>query len=99
MVRKIGLTVVIMALILTLCGCDFVKTDMAELFSPPTLTGDFKYISKIIEKTAGSGYTLKYPVRGEHRSAVVQYDIDGDGKIDIYDVRRLKTRALSVRFL
>ncbi len=80
MVRKIGLTVVIIALILTLCGCDFLKTDMAELFSPPTLTGDFKYISKIIEKTAGSGYTLKYPVRGEHRSAVVQYDIDGDGK-------------------
>ncbi len=84
MVRKIGLAAVIMALVLTLCGCDFVKTDMAELFSPPTLTGDFKYISKIIEKTAGSGYTLKYPVRGEHRSAVVQYDIDGDGKNEAF---------------
>ncbi len=84
MVKKIGLAVVIMALVLTLCGCDFVKTDMAELFSPPTLTGDFKYISKIIEKTAGSGYALKYPVRGEHRSAVVQYDIDGDGKNEAF---------------
>ena len=84
MLRKILLTLISFALILSLCGCDFVKTDMAELFSPPTLTGDFKYISKVIDKTAGSGYTLKYPVRGEHRSAVVQYDIDGDGKNEAF---------------
>ena len=49
MLKKIGLIVVSLALILSLCGCDFFKTDMAELFSPPSLTGDFKYISKIIE--------------------------------------------------
>ncbi len=79
MLKKIVLTIVSLMLIISLCGCDFVKTDMAELFSPPSLTGDFKYISKIVEQTAGSGYTLKYPVRGEYRSAVVQYDIDHDG--------------------
>lgn len=84
MLRKTLLAFVCMALILSLCGCDFVKTDMAELFSPPTLTGDFKAISKVIDKTAGSGYTLKYPVRGEHRSAVVQYDINGDGKNEAF---------------
>lgn len=84
MLRKIVLALVSFSLILSLCGCDFVKTDMAELFSPPTLTGDFKYISKVIDKTAGSGYTLKYPIRGEHRSAVVQYDIDGDKKNEAF---------------
>ena len=84
MLKKIAVSLVLTALILSLCGCDFVKTDMAELFSPPTLTGDFKYISKVIDKTAGSDYTLKYPVRGEHRSAVVQYDINGDGKNEAF---------------
>ena len=52
MLKKIGLILVSVVLILSLCGCDFFKTDMAELFAPPSLTGDFKYISKIIEKTA-----------------------------------------------
>lgn len=84
MLKKIALAVVCFVMILLLCGCDFFKTDMAELFTPPTLTGDFKYISQVISKTAGSGYTLKYPARGEHRSAVVQYDINGDGKNEAF---------------
>lgn len=84
MLRKTLLILVCFMLVLSLCGCDFVKTDMAELFSPPTLTGDFKDISRVIDKTAGSGYTLKYPVRGEHRSAVVQYDINNDGKNEAF---------------
>ncbi len=84
MLKKIALAVISLMLMLSLCGCDFFKTDMAELFSPPLLTGDFKYIAKVIEKTAGAGYTLKYPVRGEHRSAVVQYDIDGDEKNEAF---------------
>lgn len=84
MLKKIALAVALLVLMLSLCGCDFFRTDMAELFAPPSLTGDFKYISKIIEKTAGAGYTLKYPVRGEHRSAVVQYDIDSDGKNEAF---------------
>ena len=84
MLKKIVLAVISFVLIFSLCGCNFFKTDMAELFSPPTLTGDFKYISQVIKKTAGTGYTLKYPVRGEHRSAVVQYDIDGDKKNEAF---------------
>ncbi len=84
MLKKIGLMLVIFALIFSLCGCDILKTDMAELFSPPTLTGDFQYISQVISKTAGSNYILKYPARGEHRSAVVQYDINGDGQNEAF---------------
>lgn len=84
MLRKIVLFIVTLTMILSLCGCDFFKTDMAELFSPPSLTGDFKYISKIVENTAGTGYTLKYPVRGEYRSAVVQHDIDNDNQKEAF---------------
>lgn len=84
MLKKIALFIVVLMLTLSLSGCDFFKTDMAELFSPPSLTGDFKYISKIIESTAGEDYTLKYPVRGEYRSAVVQYDINGDNQNEAF---------------
>ncbi len=80
MLKKLALAAISILLVLSLCSCDFMETDMAELFSPPTLEGDFKYISQVISKTANGSYTLKYPTRGEHRSAVVQYDIDSDGK-------------------
>ncbi len=82
--KKLALTLMCFVLLITLAGCDFVKTDMADLFSPPSLTGDFKYISKIVEQTAGSDYTLKYPVRGEYRSAVVQYDLNGDDENEAF---------------
>ena len=41
MLKKIVLAVISFVLIFSLCGCNFFKTDMAELFTPPTLTGDF----------------------------------------------------------
>lgn len=79
MFKKIVAIVTAISLMLLLCGCDLFKADTAELLSPPSLSGDLKYISQAIKQSAGEGYTLKYPSRGSYRSAVVQQDIDGDG--------------------
>ena len=84
MFKKLASAVLCMALMLILCGCDLFTADTAELLSPPSLSGDLKYISQAIKKSAGSSYTLKYPSRGGYRSAVVQKDINNDGVLEAF---------------
>lgn len=67
-----------------LCGCDIFTADTAELLNPPELSGEYQPISEAIKKSSGGEYTLKYPSRGEYRSAVVQNDINGDGIAEVF---------------
>lgn len=84
MLKKLILIAFTIMFALSFCGCDIFTADTAELFSPPSLSGDLKPISEAITKSAGSGYTFKYPQSGEYRSAVVQKDIDGDGILEAF---------------
>ncbi|MBR4973015.1 MAG: VCBS repeat-containing protein [Clostridia bacterium] len=70
--------------IMCLSGCDLFAIDTAELLSPPMLSGELKPIADVINKTAGDGYSFKYPSRGDYRSAVVREDIDGDGILEAF---------------
>ena len=71
-------------MIFTLCGCDFMTADTAELLSPPELSGDMHPISEVVEETAPDGYIMKYPSRGNYRSAVIREDINGDGSLEAF---------------
>lgn len=68
----------LLALCLFCSGCSVMDLNTQDLMSPPKATGDKADIQKVIEENAGS-YTLKYPQKGEHRSAVIMHDINGDG--------------------
>lgn len=65
-----------------LCGCDFFTVDTENLLSPPRLSGDMLPISKALDESVDGEYTLKYPVAGDHRSAVVLEDINADGAFE-----------------
>lgn len=80
------------ALVFLLCGCDMFAADTAELLSPPKLSGDISPIADAIAKGAGGGYTLKYPSNGNFRSAVVQNDIDGDGRLEAFAFYSMKEK-------
>lgn len=80
------------ALVFLLCGCDMFATDTAELLSPPELSGDISPIADAIAKSAGGEYTLKYPSNGNFRSAVVQNDIDGDGRLEAFAFYSMKEK-------
>lgn len=82
MIRKILSVIIIIILVLSLSGCDFYTADTAELLSPPALSGELSPIAEVLEKSVGDQYTLKYPSRGNYRSAVVTEDIDGDGSFE-----------------
>lgn len=79
-------------LCLALCGCDIFATNTAELLSPPELSGDIAPIAAAIAKSAGGEYTLKYPSNGNFRSAVVQNDIDGDGRLEAFAFYSMKEK-------
>ena len=68
------------ALCLLLCGCTMTGIGENELLRPPRTTGDEAEIENLISVSAPNGYTLKYPKSGNHRSAIVMTDLDGDEK-------------------
>ena len=84
MIRKILCSVLCLAIVFTLCGCELFATDTAELLSPPALSGDLYPIAQVIEESAGGSYTFEYPSRGHYRSAVVQSDINSDGILEAF---------------
>lgn len=84
MVKKIICLILGFILSFILCGCDFFAADTAELLSPPALSGELNAINEAINKSAGGAYTLKYPSRGNYRSAVVQEDINEDGILEAF---------------
>lgn len=71
----------ILALLITFTsGCSYTNTDIQELMMPPKVTGDEAEIQNIISESANNqSHTFKYPQRGDYRSAIIMYDIDGDG--------------------
>lgn len=84
MFKRILAVLLCLSVMFCLCGCDFFTVDTAELLSTPMLSGDLKPISDVLNNTAESGYVLKYPSRGNYRSAVVREDIDGDGLLEAF---------------
>lgn len=61
-----------------LSGCSFAGLDAQTLMHPPKPTGEKADIHALLESKAGGKMTLKYPSRGDYRSAIITHDICGD---------------------
>lgn len=68
------------AIAFCLCGCDTLSGNIESLLSPPSPSGVLKDVQSALNKSVSSAYTLKYPTSGEHRSAIVLKDLNGDGQ-------------------
>ena len=72
-------------------GCSIANLDSKDLMRPPRPTGDKAQIQHLIEQNAGNQkYTLKYPQSGNYRSAVILYDMNGDGSEEAIGLYRTK---------
>lgn len=93
----------IAALCLAICfllgGCHFSGIGENDMLRPPRTTGDEAEIENLISKTAPSGYTLKYPKSGNHRSAIVTADLDGDDVDEAVAFFREKDSVTGVHML
>jgi len=76
--KRILIMAVALCLAFFISGCDMVSFNVSELMTPPKATGEKADIQKLIEKEAGSEYTLKYPQNGDYRSAITTIDYDND---------------------
>lgn len=77
--KKILLPLIAAVLCFVMAGCSSVGLSVDTLMHPPKAVGDKADIQALIDKTAGEGYTLKYPQSGNFRSAITMHDIDSDG--------------------
>lgn len=86
-------------LLLLLCiplagGCDEGNFfDIQSTMKPPALNQDEELIKLVIDRKFGDDFILKYPQRGEYRSAILLYDFDGNGQdtaITFYRTNREK---------
>lgn len=66
-------------LLLLLSGCTFGAT-VDALLTPPHLRGEQEQIYQALENAVGNRITLQYPRSGNHLSAVMISDLDGDGQ-------------------
>lgn len=82
-IKKAVIFLLVISVCLSLCGCDlFNNTD--ELVSPPELTGQLYPIGQALKESAGSNYNLVYPTSGNHRSAIILEDINGDSVFEAF---------------
>lgn len=69
--KKIAMMCIILVVMMFFSGCSVVGVDPQTLMSPPRPTGEKEKIHEVLDEEAGGDYTLKYPRRGQYRSAII----------------------------
>lgn len=72
----------VLALAVLCSGCSSVSLDPQTLMRPPRATGNKEQIHKVLEKKTNNQLKLSYPSRGDYRSAILMWDLTGDGSED-----------------
>lgn len=88
---KKATVVIVTATMLCLCGCNVLSNIESQL-TPPETSGEQAEIRSALEaylesKTTGNvtvSYKLKFPRKGEYRTAFVLQDVDGDGEEEAF---------------
>lgn len=76
--KKVMTALLLSLSLLTAAGCSDAALGNDSLLRPPRPTGDKAAIQDIIASEAGGSYTLKYPQKGEYRSAITLRNEDTD---------------------
>lgn len=86
-------------ILLMLGGCEISAMEVDNFMRPPAATGDSAAIQQALIAELGTQYSLRYPRSGEHRSAVVMSDIDGDELDEAIVFYRLSTDNAGARMI
>ncbi len=77
--RKVLLFMCVIGLVLGLSACGLSDGNADTQLSPPAPSGEMRNVWEVLKESAGSDITLKYPARGEYRSAIIAKDLNADG--------------------
>jgi hypothetical protein len=93
--RAVVFTVLVLFL---LSGCAFGAIE--DMLSPPRLTDEQQAIWTALVDSKGTGFKLKYPRTGEHRSAFVIYGENQDAAVVFYEISGINIeRSIFMNFL
>jgi hypothetical protein len=88
----------LLVFIVTASGCALGAVE--DMLSPPRLTDEQQAIYSALVDSKGTGFNLKYPRTGEHRSAFVIYGENNDAALVFYEISGINIeRALLMNFL
>ncbi len=77
--RQVICLVLAMVIMLLSAGCRFFGSDYSSLLTAPKASGELSKIQDALTGSINGEYTLQYPQEGNHRSALVQFDLNRDG--------------------
>lgn len=83
MLKKVLAMVLATIFVMLFTGCDIIDSTK-EMVAPPELTGEMSMIADALYESVGTNYDLKYPASGDHRSAIVLEDINGDSVFEAF---------------
>ena len=78
MVKRFAAMVLALCLCFLLTACSGSFGTGENLLSPPEPSGEYALISAALKESVTGKYTLKYPTKGDYRSAIIVSDLDGD---------------------
>ncbi len=78
--KRLAKILAVLLAVLMLSGCTFLGAETDSLLVPPKPGGELYEIREALLSSVKENFTLKYPSAGENRSAIIQQDINGDGK-------------------
>ena len=79
MKRKAAVAALFLVVSMLFSGCSFVGLDAQTLMHAPKPTGENEAdIQRLLDQKAGEQITLKYPVSGDYRSAILKHNLCGD---------------------
>ena len=73
--------------------------DPQSLMRPPRPTGEREEIHKVLERQAGSDFKLRYPRRGDYRSAIIMQDLTGNGKEEAIALYEVDDGEITIMFI
>jgi hypothetical protein len=92
-----------LCLILLLTGCSGKGLGTGEeLLSPPEPSGEYAEIFAALKNSVTAKYTLKYPTKGDYRSAIIVSDLNGDKQneaVAFYSTTEENTVMVHINFI
>lgn len=76
--RKLLIVCAVVLAAVMLSGCSATGLNPQNLMRPPRATGEKEDIHQVLESNTDGNLVLKYPRRGDYRSAIILRDLSGD---------------------
>jgi len=76
--KKIKILLLLLCIVITLSGCSYSQTGIESLLQPPRLSKEQNKIYSALEVSRGKNLKLRYPRKGDYKSAFLIKDIDDE---------------------